>query len=298
MSEKSAGGPLFSLVLATCGRSDVLVPMLESLRAQTCRDFELIVADQNADDRVVPLLTGLAADGIVVDHQRLARPNLSAARNLGIARACGRFIAFPDDDCWYEPDCLARVAQAIEGQADVAGWVIRWVEAEPGGPRLPHRLDGDAFRRFRSGDASSISLFLGAAALRRLDGFDTRIGVGRYYGAGEETDLVLRMLDAGLVLEHLPSAQVHHHYDSAVPKLSRAGLTGRRRRERGVGAMYAKHRLGLPVIVRGLLAPLVKGLGSSRPGSGFLLGLATIAGRIEGMARWRLTESYGHGRLE
>ncbi len=290
--------PSFTLVLATYGRSDILAPMLASLRAQTCRDFELIVVDQNPDDRVAPMLAGLVADGIAVDHCRLSKPNLSAARNLGIARARGRIVAFPDDDCWYEPDCLAEVAKACAAHEDVAGWVIRWVETEPGGPRPVHRLDAEAFRRFRSGDASSISLFLDTAALRRLDGFDPRFGVGRYYGAGEETDLVMRILDAGLAIEHLPTARVHHLYDSAVPKLSGAGLRNRRRRERGVGAMYAKHRLPLPVVLRGLSAPFVKGVASARPLSGVVFALATVAGRIEGMARWRLTEAFGHGRLD
>ncbi|MET0508038.1 MAG: glycosyltransferase family 2 protein [Burkholderiaceae bacterium] len=283
--------PMFSLVLATYGRSDVLEPMLASLIAQTCRDFELIVVDQNADDRVVPLLEPMQRAGVAVAHLRIGQPNLSAARNLGISQARGIFVAFPDDDCWYEPDCLAQVAAASRIQPVVSGWVARWVEACPDSlPELQVEVSGSALRKFRGGDASSISLFLRRDGLRAISGFDARIGVGRYYGAGEETDLMIRFLDAGLAVRSLPMARVHHRHDCERPALTRARWQAVIRRERGVGALYVKHGLAWRVIARGLLAPLWNGMTSRRPVDGLLYGLAAVFGRLAGMIRWRLAE--------
>lgn len=279
---------MLTLVLATYGRSDVLEPMLESLANQTWLGFELIVVDQNADDRVVPMLAPIRQAGITVTHLKASAPNLSAARNAGIAAAAGQWVAFPDDDCWYEEDCLARVVEAIESTPQIDGWVIDWVEATGGTGLTAPTFDAPTFRSFRGGDASSITLFLKTSIVRDIAGFDVRIGVGRYYGAGEETDLMIRLLDHGATIRRRSQARVHHHHSSERPELSRLALRAVMRRERGVGALYAKHRLKTRIIARGLLAPLVNGVMNRQPLKGFLFACATVAGRIDGMFRWRL----------
>lgn len=279
--------PLFTLVLATYGRSDVLGPMLASLAGQSERDFELVVVDQNPDERVVPMLEPIRAAGIPVVHLRASAPNLSAARNRGIEAARGDWVAFPDDDCWYETDCLARVKAAIKDRPQVDGWVANWVEVGAVAAEARRPFDAAVFRAFRGGDASSITLFLRTDTVRQIAGFDVRIGVGRYYGAGEETDLMIRLLDHGAGIERLPAARVHHHHSDERPALSRAALQGVRKRERGVGALYAKHQLRPLVIARGLVAPLLRGLISARPVHGLMFAGVTIAGRIDGMIHWR-----------
>lgn len=44
--------PRFSLIVATIGRTAEFSVLLESLAGQETRDFELIVVDQNPDDRL------------------------------------------------------------------------------------------------------------------------------------------------------------------------------------------------------------------------------------------------------
>lgn len=280
-----------SLILATYGRSTELAIVLDSLAAQTDKGFEIIVVDQNPDDRLVPVLA--VERGLNIRHLRQEQPNLSLARNAGLAAATGRWVAFPDDDCWYEPDCLARVHQAIQEDAGLDGVVGRWVEVAPGEVPDPHRLDRSAWRDFRGGDASSITLFLRHEAVRELAGFDTRIGVGQFFGAGEETDLLLRMLDQNRALLYLPQARVHHHFSHEPVPLSSRAFAAQRARARGVGAIYAKHGLSAKTIVRGLVAPLIKPLGGRRPVAGLLFGVAATLGRLEGMLGWRRQADQG-----
>lgn len=273
-----------SLILATVGRSDQLKVVLDSLLAQSEQGFEVIVVDQNPDDRLIPVLAAFEALNIV--HLRLEKPNLSLARNSGLIAATGAWVAFPDDDCWYEADCLAKIRTTMLADAQLDGVVARWVEFAPDAQPTAHHLDRQAWRDFRGGDASSITLFLSREAVSDLQGFDPQIGVGQYYGAGEETDLLLRMLDRQCSLLFLPDARVHHHFSLAAPDVTAATWKALRARSRGVGAIYAKHRLSAKVVVRGLVAPLLHPIRSSRPINDFALGVAAVLGRLEGMMRW------------
>jgi glycosyltransferase involved in cell wall biosynthesis len=280
---------LVSLVMATYGRSTELRPSLSSLIVQSDREFELIVVDQNPDDRVVLELGPLREAGLAVTRLRLDKPNLSAARNCGLAAVRGAIVAFPDDDCWYEPNVVEQVRRSFANRPDLDGIVARWVESEPAGQRLPERLTLQAWRKFRAGDATSFTLFLRIEQLRALDGFDVRLGTGQWYGSSEDTDLVLRMLAKGSCIEHVPSIRVHHA-DPVTPQLTQAQCRRNRSYGRGIGAIYAKHGLSAWVILRGLSGPIWRAVRSPRPGAALVLALNTIVGRAQGLFGWLLSE--------
>jgi len=283
-----------SLVLATYGRANELSRCLESLSAQIDRDFEVLVMDQNPDDRLVDAVARYSGEGLCVRHERLPKPGLSEARNQGLRIATGDIIGFPDDDCWYEPETVACILQAFENDTSLSGLVANWVEQTNGGGNAHGDTDRpfslDAWRDFRGGAASSITLFSKRSLLLDLQGFDVRLGVGKWYGAAEETDLVLRALAAGARIQRVTDARVHHAYTgSDVVTEPKAGAM--RARARGTGAIYAKHRLAMTTITRGLVAPILKPIARLRFGRPLRLGWETAVGRFEGMRRWRGEES-------
>ncbi len=290
-----------SLILATVGRTTELHKLVDSLAAQTLHDFEVIVVDQNADERLQPALQRARSLGLSLRHLKHAPPNLALARNAGIAAASGRWLGFPDDDCWYEPQTLERMLLRTLRRDRPAGIVGRWVEQDPAYP--PGALSWQRSSRFRDLPVASITLFFSRALLQRLGGFDGRLGVGQWFGAGEETDIVLRALRAGALLAYEPELLVHHR---AEPPARTAGPAVRhvaRLRARGAGALYAKHRLPAWVIARGLLSPLLKPLmhpvrpfARSAPGPGLLHGLAVAHGRMQGWLRWEFAHRAGDDR--
>jgi glycosyltransferase involved in cell wall biosynthesis len=98
---------LFSVIVPTYGRPRFLAEALSSVLAQTVEDFECIVVDDASPDP-----PDLPDDPRVRMVRRERNGGPAAARNTGLDQACGRFIAFLDDDDLYTPD---RLALAVEG---------------------------------------------------------------------------------------------------------------------------------------------------------------------------------------
>lgn len=285
--------PDASLILATVGRTDELGRLFDSLAAQTFTNFEVIVVDQNADDRLMPHVERAKYLGIAIRHIKYHPPNLAAARNAGIDMARGKWIGFPDDDCWYDPRLLETLAARFACPDKPTGIIVRWVEQDEQ-PMSPAALSWKRSRAFRDIAVSSITLFCQRALFREIGGFDSRLGVGQWFGAGEETDIALRALRAGAHFTYEPRGEVHHAAGSGAPDTSPQARKAARHRARGTGALYAKHKLPAWVIARGILAPLLRPLLKGALGGQLALGYATARGRIDGMLAWRRKHSGEH----
>lgn len=281
---------MISLIMATVGRVDEFRRAIDSLAAQTDKDFELIVVDQNGDDRLVAIIDSGRQRGLDITHDRFAIRNLSAARNRGLELARHACVAYPDDDCWYEPDVARRVNDFFRAHADYAGVVGRWPEeglADP--PEQDFQFA--QWRRLRIISSASFTIYLRRSAIDAVGGFDDRLGVSCWYGAGEETDLLYRILEWGGKIRYRPDIAIHHPEQPPSP----VGPLGKvcqnaRRRGRGSGALYVKHRLPAGVIARGLVAPLVKPWRRPWDMRGIAVGGAEWLGRVEGLIRWYFKE--------
>lgn len=278
--------PDISLILATVGRTDELGRLFDSLAAQTFARFEVVVVDQNSDDRLLPHLERARYLGITVRHLKHSPPNLANARNAGIEAARGKWIGFPDDDCWYAPRLLERVVARFSRSDKPSGVIVRWVEQDEQPPTAAD-LSWERSRAFRDIPVSSITLFCHRDLFKTVGGFDGRLGVGQWFGAGEETDFALRALRAGARLTYEPLGEVHHAVNSDVPHADPVTCAAVRHRARGTGALYAKHRLPGWVILRGLAAPMLRPLLKGSFGDELALGYATLRGRLDGFIAWR-----------
>ena len=110
--------PTVSIVLPVHNREVLVRRAIDSVLAQTRRDFELIVIDDCSTDRTVEVVREYCSDPRV--RLELNTTNLGAggARNRGIELARGRYVAFQDsDDRWF-PEKLELQLQAIEAAPD------------------------------------------------------------------------------------------------------------------------------------------------------------------------------------
>jgi glycosyltransferase involved in cell wall biosynthesis len=182
----------FSLVVATCGRTTEVTTFLASVLGQRRDDIEVILVDQNADDRLVSAIKEVQGR-LTIRHLRTTNQNVSAARNLGLDAAQGEIVAFPDDDCSYPDNLLDGVDQWFKSSPQYSVLAVGAVDDEgiPSGNRwIQPACDITPWNSLRTTFCSS--LFLSAVEESRRVRFDSRIS------RGEETDFILRLLDTGL----------------------------------------------------------------------------------------------------
>lgn len=201
---------MISLIVATIHRVPELDRLLSSLEEQSYRDFEVIVVDQNPDDRLLPVLGRHAC--LRIQHLRSER-GLSRARNVGLRVARGDILAIPDDDCWYPKDLLASVVEWFESHPGfgLLSTALRNAENKSSGPNLP-RASCRCTKNNVWRCAISPAMFMRRAVTTAIGRFNEDIGVGAAsaYQSGEETDYVLRALERGFEMWYESSLTVHH----------------------------------------------------------------------------------------
>lgn len=142
----------FSVIVPVYNVADYLQGCVDSLLAQDCGDWELILVDDGSTDGKCPAL----CDRIAEAHPELIRVihrengGLGAARNTGIEAARGEYLLFVDSDDTVAPDTLRRLGEEIDKTAaDMYVFSFRYVsgtgEEKPAEPR-PIPPDGKALR--------------------------------------------------------------------------------------------------------------------------------------------------------
>jgi glycosyltransferase involved in cell wall biosynthesis len=101
--------PLVSIVTPVYNAARWLPETLDTVRAQTLTDWEHILVDDGSTDNSLEIIEAAAAeDPRFRVLQSAGREGPSAARNMALDAARGRFIAFLDADDLWHPEKLAR----------------------------------------------------------------------------------------------------------------------------------------------------------------------------------------------
>jgi GT2 family glycosyltransferase len=202
------GDERFTVVVMTRDRRGQLLSTLDRMTALPERPG-IIVADNGSTDG--------SADAVAerfpqVTLLRSPRNMGAMARNAAVRRVTSPYVAFCDDDTWWEPGALttaARVLDAHDGLASVTGRII----VEPGGtedpivPELsgspvpaPGWLPGPALLGILAGAS-----MLRVSAFREVGGFSSRLWIG-----GEEELLAIDLAARGWWMCYRDDVVVHH----------------------------------------------------------------------------------------
>jgi glycosyltransferase involved in cell wall biosynthesis len=112
--------PLFSVIMPNYNGGSLIGEALESIRRQTCQDYEVIVVDDGSTDNSRDVIEAMKPlfDGKL---RYVYQPNqgCAAARNTGLRLARGEYIAFLDTDDLWKDERLQRHAEIFRRHPDV-----------------------------------------------------------------------------------------------------------------------------------------------------------------------------------
>ena len=211
--------PRATVCIPTRNRGVGIIPTLDSLARLEHQSFEVIVVDQSQDDTAQRAYEQTVGDDPRFSYVRSQTAGRSTSCNLGLARARGELIAFTDDDCvvprgWISDMelILARHSEA----AMVCGGITAAADASdayytpsfsPTGEWV-YRTRWLAYQVSRLGGAN---LVFRTEPLRTAGGFDELLGVGAPLKAGEDFDLMYRVLQLGYAVVVVAQPAVVHH---------------------------------------------------------------------------------------
>lgn len=109
-----------SIVIPTYNRPDFLIEAVQSVLAQTCPVFEILIVDDGSEEKHhdrIKRISGLGQNIFV--YQWPANKGASAARNFGLEKAKGEYILFLDDDDLIDPGMIESSLKVFDQQPGI-----------------------------------------------------------------------------------------------------------------------------------------------------------------------------------
>lgn len=201
-----------SVIIPTYNRKRSLIRCLKALP----RDVEVIVVDDGSTDETYKIKSEIDHPNLVFVRQSNSGP--ASARNTGVVRSSGEYIAFTDDDCIpHSPWPWPLVHSLQQANADIAG---------VGGKVLPLRngLISRYYAHHRILEPPESCSYLVTAncayradVIRQTPGFDSRI----HDAGGEDPGLSFEIRRMGYRLMYQEDAIVTHDFRQSIVDFSK-----------------------------------------------------------------------------
>lgn len=213
--------PRVSVVASNFNGANYLPRLLESLRGQRGVQVETVVVDRNSTDGSAAILA--AHPEVKVVRER-PESGLVTGYAVGAAHVAHDLLFFCNEDMWFDPDCLGRLADWIDlpnrvAAADPWQWTYDGHTLIHAGTRFrPARLDLNCAYPFRRYDfthplpaGADVPFGCAGAVMIHRDVYLDLGGWDRgFFLDHEDVDLFLRAWQAGWRCATVPDAKVYH----------------------------------------------------------------------------------------
>lgn len=227
-SRSSGEDPTITVIMPAHDAEAYVGAAIASILGQTCSDFELIIVNDRSRDGTATEIERAVGGDPRVRVLESSAGNVSAARNLGLAVARGRFIALMDADDVAYPHRLQRQLDAAARDPDVVGWGA-YLQCMTADGRLMQTIrDGCRTREeFRQLDRTTNLVqchgtiaFFRRDVMERVGGFDPRLDVA------EDSELWDRMCEYGPWLVVPETLQYYRQHEGSL-SVRRIGTEGK-----------------------------------------------------------------------
>lgn len=208
-SEAAKPAPRITFVMATRNRREQTLRSLRLLRAQSDR-LPVIVVDNGSSDGTAAAINDRFPDVTVI----ALGANLGAcARTVGVRHATTKYVAFADDDSWWEVETLQRATEYFDS-APQLGLLAARIIVHPGGRLDPMCAEMARSPLPRQPDVPGVPVlgFVACGAVVRRSAY---LQVGGFseiiFFGGEETVLAQDLAAAGWSLSYVDDVIAHHH---------------------------------------------------------------------------------------
>lgn len=197
---------------------------MDSLLAQTFKDFELLVCDDGSTDRTYEILTSYAKKDARVKVSQHANAGLTATLNRLAKSAQSPLLARMDPDDVARPNRFERQFEYLQKHPEVValGTAVQLIDADGvnlGCPTLA--IDHEAIdRQLIKGVGAALchpTVVIRRSAFEQVGGYDER------YPTAQDLDLFLRLAEIGQ-LANLPEVLLSYRQHLASANVSKAKL--------------------------------------------------------------------------
>ena len=200
--------PFISIIIPTFNRQELLPKAINSIRNQSCENWELIIIDDGSTDQTSVLLDSYKDDSRIKSFYQ-DNQGVSVARNYGVKKSTGDYIIFLDSDDTFYPDLIQTLYDVNFENYDIICWEVR--KNIDGKERLWKAKKLGGMYNFLE-----VTFFPGSICYKKqlfvkAGGFDPKIKFGENYELGirvsEQANLKIKLINRTFLLYEIQSSK-------------------------------------------------------------------------------------------
>lgn len=219
--------PSVTVIIPAFNRVDYIDQTINSVLEQTCHNVELIVVDDGSTDGTYEKIKSYGDRLTLLTHENHTNKGQSAAINLGLLSATGKYVAILDSDDYWALNKLEIQVDYLEKHPDVGLVYTNGFAVDASGDFLYHIYAGS---HVEHNDPNNVLLdcyiLLPQNSLVRKSVYDRLSGFNESYRAAQDHDMLIRISEKA-TFAYLPAKLFYYrvHDDSISKKGQRVRWT-------------------------------------------------------------------------